>query len=87
MQFKHISLILTTCISLINAVQFERIYGVAEKDLGKYQKTPDGFFHCLDGTQVIPYSALNDDYCDCNDGSDEPGNNYIKDIFINNEKL
>jgi len=44
-------------------------------DLGKYQKTPDGLFHCLDGTQVIPYSSLNDDYCDCNDGSDEPGNN------------
>jgi len=73
MQFKNITLILTSCISLINAVHFERIYGVAEKDLGKYQKTPDGLFHCLDGTQVIPYSALNDDYCDCDDGSDEPG--------------
>jgi len=73
MKFKQISYLLTSCVTFINAVQFKRIYGVAEKDLGKYQMTPDGTFHCLDGTQVIPYSALNDDYCDCKDGSDEPG--------------
>ncbi|ORX76401.1 hypothetical protein BCR32DRAFT_271285 [Anaeromyces robustus] len=74
MHFKQITIVLTSCISLINcAVHFERIYGVAEEDLGKYQRTPDDLFHCLDGNGVIPYSALNDDYCDCADGSDEPG--------------
>ena len=30
-------------------------------------------FTCLDGSLTVPFSNVNDDYCDCADGTDEPG--------------
>lgn len=34
---------------------------------------PDRDFQCFDGSLLIPFSHVNDNYCDCADGSDEPG--------------
>ena len=49
---------------------------VADSITGAHKYSMSGFigesFTC-DGSIVLPLSAVNDDYCDCEDGSDEPG--------------
>jgi len=37
----------------------------------------DGKFTCLNGERTIDFAAVNDDYCDCSDGSDEPGTRWF----------
>ncbi|KAG9781112.1 hypothetical protein KCU88_g3558, partial [Aureobasidium melanogenum] len=39
-----------------------------------YKKTPSDTFTCISNPSItIPFSRVNDDFCDCPDGSDEPG--------------
>ncbi|KAJ3328703.1 hypothetical protein HDU76_009450 [Blyttiomyces sp. JEL0837] len=47
--------------------------GVAKSKRDLYAPGPDNTFTCFDKSRTIPYSSLNDDFCDCQDGSDEPG--------------
>ncbi|KAH0786831.1 Glucosidase 2 subunit beta [Histomonas meleagridis] len=52
------------------------IIGVSEEKLKKYASLINEekeTFTCFDGKKTIPLSKLNDNYCDCNDCSDEPG--------------
>ncbi|GJQ08321.1 hypothetical protein GpartN1_g112.t1 [Galdieria partita] len=48
------------------------VRGVNPKQMRLYENK-EGFFHCLNSSQKVPYSSLNDDFCDCDDGTDEPG--------------
>ena len=49
-------------------------YGVAPDLLERYiQKTEKQQFQCLQSKEWITFDAVNDNYCDCKDGSDEPG--------------
>jgi len=45
--------------------------GVAPNDLTKYNNKQQ--FTCFDGSKTLQIESINDDYCDCLDGSDEPG--------------
>ncbi|CAO1427766.1 unnamed protein product [Diamesa tonsa] len=50
-----------------------RIRGVALSKASLYKETKNNEFLCLDGKKTIKFSQLNDDFCDCQDNSDEPG--------------
>ncbi|KAJ7328192.1 hypothetical protein OS493_025068 [Desmophyllum pertusum] len=47
------------------------IRGVAVTRLPFYDSSKD--FTCLDGSLTVPFNNVNDDFCDCGDGTDEPG--------------
>ena len=48
--------------------------GVNPAHTAKYSAAQaSGTFECFDGFKRVPVSAVNDNYCDCPDGSDEPG--------------
>merc|ERR1712141_261679 len=56
---------------LVLRVHTTQIRGVSTAKLSFY--VPGKDFTCLDGSVTLPFSYVNDDYCDCPDGSDEPG--------------
>uniref|UniRef100_A0A3B3ZCH4 Glucosidase 2 subunit beta n=1 Tax=Periophthalmus magnuspinnatus TaxID=409849 RepID=A0A3B3ZCH4_9GOBI len=53
----------------ISAVEVQRPRGVPLSRPFYEEGKP---FTCLDGSRTIPFNRVNDDYCDCQDGSDEP---------------
>ncbi|KAJ1844751.1 hypothetical protein LPJ73_005068 [Coemansia sp. RSA 2703] len=65
-----------SAVSLIAALasaSAPSLRGVDPLLLEKYVADAQGNFACLDGSALIPFARINDDYCDCADGSDEPG--------------
>ncbi|KAF8065786.1 glucosidase 2 subunit beta [Scenedesmus sp. PABB004] len=56
------------------------IRGVRPEQVEKYQPV-DGRFACFDGSRSIDFGAVNDNFCDCPDGSDEPGTSACPGVF------
>ncbi|KAI0034384.1 glucosidase II beta subunit-like-domain-containing protein [Vararia minispora EC-137] len=59
--------------SFVIAQDVPKTHGVPPMLLARYVPSSARTWACLDGSKEIPWSAVNDDYCDCLDGSDEPG--------------
>lgn len=65
----------SACIMIGVAADVPRPRGVQLSRAALYDpigEQKDSFL-CLDGLKTIKYEQVNDDYCDCADGSDEPG--------------
>lgn len=52
--------------------EFGLIRGVLFSHIVFYRTGKDDYFKCLKSEHTILYSQINDDFCDCEDGSDEP---------------
>ncbi|KAG5501855.1 hypothetical protein JKF63_04125 [Porcisia hertigi] len=51
-----------------------RVLGVQNQHIAYFKAAEEvGRFRCLDNSTTIPFSRVNNDVCDCVDGSDEPG--------------
>ncbi|CAF0947525.1 unnamed protein product [Rotaria sordida] len=65
------SLVVDNSLQSNGNIQQTVLRGVQTSLLSMY--IPSKPFTCLDGSLTIPFEFVNDDYCDCQDGSDEPG--------------
>ena len=73
-------LLLSLVSILFFSTESPQIRGVHPSLLSQYK--PNGTtWTCLDGSKTIPWPAVNDDYCDCIDGSDEPGIFFFRRAF------
>ncbi|KAG0091464.1 hypothetical protein BGZ93_008816 [Podila epicladia] len=73
-RFLTFPLLITIALSLVETKAVsDAPRGVAPSKAKAYSADKAGNWQCLDGSKTIKYAAINDDYCDCPDGSDEPG--------------
>ncbi len=75
--FASTCLAATGCACLIlfssaSSISAASVRGVQPSLLSVYTSDTNNF-KCLDGSKSLQRSRVNDDYCDCLDGSDEPG--------------
>ncbi|XP_059628704.1 glucosidase 2 subunit beta [Cornus florida] len=54
------------------SVPSKETLGIPPKDQN-YYRTISGYIKCRDGSKKFTPAQLNDDFCDCPDGTDEPG--------------
>ncbi|XP_002523398.2 glucosidase 2 subunit beta [Ricinus communis] len=64
--------VLSICSIAKSAVPNDPFLGISPQD-ENYYKISSNTIKCIDGSKKFTKAQLNDDFCDCPDGSDEPG--------------
>lgn len=64
---------LMRCCFFIIQIDFYR--GISLKHYDNYIPSLNNTFKCLENELEIKFERVNDDFCDCDDGSDEPSTN------------
>lgn len=69
----RLALLCAVSVSFLGHVA-SAVVGVSKEDLAKYDPRPGNTFMCFNGQgEPLGFKAVNDNFCDCEDGSDEPG--------------
>ncbi|KAK9700070.1 hypothetical protein RND81_08G215400 [Saponaria officinalis] len=71
-QFIVIFFFVTPLIVESTSISSNKFFGISPED-ESYYRDGSNLMNCKDGSKKINRSQLNDDFCDCIDGSDEPG--------------
>lgn len=66
-------------VVVISPKDFRILKGIRIRDIDNYtKKFQNQKFQCLDKSKEISWEKLNDDFCDCRDGSDETFTNAVR---------
>jgi Glucosidase II beta subunit-like len=60
-------------VSVRNRTLWLVCFKIILKCTGAVLYPPGENFTCFNGLRVIKFKQVNDEFCDCEDGSDEPG--------------
>ena len=68
----RLGLSLAILVCVIKSSQAAAVRGI-QPELAASYASIDGSFRCIGDSKLIRLDQVNDGYCDCLDGSDEPG--------------
>ncbi|XP_011183531.1 glucosidase 2 subunit beta [Zeugodacus cucurbitae] len=81
-----LQLVLAVIVTL-SVADVPRPIGVPLYKASLYTPRSDESWVCLDGKNTIRHTQINDDFCDCEDGSDEPGTSACSNGIFNCENV